>query len=211
MSGQHNYLCRYIIVGDSKVGKSCILLRFVDSRFVPIHDLTVGVEFANKNVELPSTLPDGGTKVLKLQIWDTAGQEQFRSIARSYYRGAVCALLVYDITERSSFEHLEDWLSEIRANGQKMVILLVGNKSDQAYRRKVSVEEGQEFARKHGLMFLETSAKEDTNIGKAFQETAKEVLRRVESGEVCIQSNGSGVKAGALEQVPEHPEKRKCC
>merc|ERR1712063_189343 len=149
----YKYLFKYIIVGDTAVGKSCLLLQFTDKRFQPVHDLTIGVEFGSRTI----TIDDNQ---IKLQIWDTAGQESFRSITRSYYRGAAGALLVYDITRRDTFNHVSRWLEEARSNGNpNMVVLLVGNKSDLDARRQVQRSEGEQFAEKHGLIFLETSAK----------------------------------------------------
>uniref|UniRef100_A0AAA9TIM4 RAB2A, member RAS onco family n=2 Tax=Bos TaxID=9903 RepID=A0AAA9TIM4_BOVIN len=116
------YLFKYIIIGDTGVGKSCLLLQFTDKRFQPVHDLTIGVEFGARMITI-----DG--KQIKLQIWDTAGQESFRSITRSYYRGAAGALLVYDITRRDTFNHLTTWLEDARQHSNSnMVIMLIGNK-----------------------------------------------------------------------------------
>ncbi|CAH0724399.1 unnamed protein product, partial [Brenthis ino] len=140
------YLFKYIIIGDTGVGKSCLLLQFTDKRFQPVHDLTIGVEFGARMITI-----DG--KQIKLQIWDTAGQEAFRSITRSYYRGAAGALLVYDITRRDTFNHLTTWLEDARQHSNSnMVIMLIGNKSDLESRREVKKEEGEAFAREHGLV-----------------------------------------------------------
>ena len=155
----YQYIFKYIIVGESSVGKSCLLLQFIDNRFKDSHDLTIGVDFGSKTIKL-----NDGTNV-KVQIWDTAGQESFRSITRSYYRGSICALLVYDITRRQTFDNLVRWLNDMRDNAySKMIILLVGNKSDLKFEREVSTEEGQEFADKHNLIFYETSAKTAHNV-----------------------------------------------
>uniref|UniRef100_A0A803TDH2 RAB2B, member RAS onco family n=1 Tax=Anolis carolinensis TaxID=28377 RepID=A0A803TDH2_ANOCA len=152
------YLFKYIVIGDSGVGKSCLLLQFTDKRFLSSHNLTVGVEFGSRMI----TIND---KKIKLQIWDTAGQESFRSIARSYYRGAAGALLVYDITKRDTFNHLHTWLEDARKNSSShIVIVLVGNKSDLEDQRVVQREEGEAFAREHGMVFLETSARTATNV-----------------------------------------------
>ncbi|XP_028933810.1 ras-related protein Rab-2B isoform X1 [Ornithorhynchus anatinus] len=152
------YLFKYIIIGDTGVGKSCLLLQFTDKRFQPVHDLTIGVEFGARMISI-----DG--KQIKLQIWDTAGQESFRSITRSYYRGAAGALLVYDITRRETFIHLTSWLEDARQHSSSnMVIMLIGNKSDLESRRDVKKEEGEAFAREHGLIFMETSAKTASNV-----------------------------------------------
>ena len=140
------------------MGKSCLLLQFTDKRFQPVHDLTIGVEFGARMISIDQ-------KNIKLQIWDTAGQESFRSITRSYYRGAAGALLVYDITRRETFNHLTRWLEEARQNANSnMVIMLIGNKSDLDHRRAVSTEEGDRFAKENNLVFLETSAKSAHNV-----------------------------------------------
>eukprot|EP00667_Euglena_gracilis_P019229 EG_transcript_20574 len=172
----HDYLFKYIIIGDSGVGKSCLLLQFTDKRFEPVHDLTIGVEFGARMVTL-------GDKQVKLQIWDTAGQESFRSITRSYYRGASGALLVYDVTRRETFDHLQSWLDDARQNSNtNMTIMLIGNKSDLEAKRQVATEEGQQFAEQHGLIFLETSAKTAHNVDEAFIGTANVIHEKIQKG-----------------------------
>lgn len=184
------YLFKYIIIGDTAVGKSCLLLQFTDKRFQPVHDLTIGVEFGARMVSI-----DG--KQVKLQIWDTAGQESFRSITRSYYRGAAGALLVYDITRRDTFNHLTSWLEDARQHSSSnMIIMLIGNKSDLEARREVSQEEGQAFAREHGLIFMETSAKTAANVEEAFLSTAKEIYQKIQDGVFDINNEANGIKLG---------------
>uniref|UniRef100_A0A3Q4C0C1 Uncharacterized protein n=1 Tax=Mola mola TaxID=94237 RepID=A0A3Q4C0C1_MOLML len=184
------YLFKYIIIGDT-VGKSCLLLQFTDKRFQPVHDLTI-VEFGARMITI-----DG--KQIKLQIWDTAGQESFRSITRSYYRGAAGALLVYDIT-RDTFNHLTTWLEDARQHSNSnMVIMLIGNK-DLESRREVKKEEGEAFAREHGLIFMETSAKTASNVEEAFINTAKEIYEKIQEGVFDINNEANGIKIG-----PQHP------
>lgn len=136
------------------------------------------------------------TKV-KLQIWDTAGQESFRSITRSYYRGAAGALLVYDITRRDTFQHLGRWLDEAKQHAQEnMVILLIGNKADLDHRRAVSTEEGKQFAEQNGLLFLETSAKTALNVEQAFLQTAQNIHDKISNGEIDVSNESHGIKVG---------------
>mmetsp|Transcript_8228 Transcript_8228/g.18397 ORF Transcript_8228/g.18397 Transcript_8228/m.18397 type:complete len:295 (-) Transcript_8228:89-973(-) len=168
----YQFLFKFIIIGDEAVGKTCLLLQFTDKRYRTTHQVTVGVEFGSRTVDISG-------KLIKLQCWDTAGQDRFRSIVRSYYRGAAGALLVYDITRRDSFEHVSQWLQEARQNADPdLVITLVGNKSDKLAERQVSYEEGVAFARRHGLHFLETSAVTGHMVDEAFTVTAKLVHQK---------------------------------
>lgn len=176
MSNQ--FLFKYIIIGDSGVGKSCLLLQFTDKRFEASHDLTIGVEFGARMITIDE-------KLVKLQVWDTAGQESFRSITRSYYRGAAGALLVYDVTRRETFDHLQSWLEDCSENSNmNLTILLIGNKSDLADKRAVSEEEGKQFAEKNGLMFIETSAKTAQNVEEAFLKTGRAIYDKIQKGEL---------------------------
>jgi Ras-related protein Rab-2A len=208
------YLFKYIIIGDTGVGKSCLLLQFTDKRFRTDHDLTIGVEFGARLITIQN-------KQIKLQIWDTAGQESFRSITRSYYRGASGALLVYDISRRDTFNHLARWLEEARQNANaNMVIMLIGNKCD-LDRREVSYEEGAEFARQHGLVFRETSAKTAQNVEEAFIQTGQKIYENIQNNVYDLSSESSGIKVGMPPTggnyqpgaVPRHGENRNggCC
>ena len=189
------YLFKYIIVGDSGVGKSCLLLQFTDNRFEAVHDLTIGVEFGSRMVNI-------GDKVIKLQVWDTAGQEAFRSITRSYYRGAAGALLVYDITRRETFDHLTTWLEDARQNcSSNIVMMLIGNKSDLEGRRAVTRDEGEAFARQHGLIFKETSARTAANVEEAFVSTATEIHDQILEGVFDVSNEANGVRIGP--QAPQ--------
>lgn len=166
------------------------MLQFTDKRFQPVHDLTIGVEFGARMININS-------KQIKLQIWDTAGQESFRSITRSYYRGAAGALLVYDITRRETFNHLASWLEDARQHANpNMTIMLIGNKSDLHNRRAVSTEEGEQFAKEHGLIFLETSAKTAHNVEEAFINTAKKIYEKIEQGVFDVSNESYGIKVG---------------
>eukprot|EP01098_Paradermamoeba_levis_P017059 TRINITY_DN956_c0_g2_i1.p1 TRINITY_DN956_c0_g2~~TRINITY_DN956_c0_g2_i1.p1 ORF type:complete len:223 (-),score=44.66 TRINITY_DN956_c0_g2_i1:189-857(-) len=190
MASSYAYLFKYIIIGDTGVGKSCLLLQFTDHRFQTVHDLTIGVEFGARMITL-----DG--KPIKVQIWDTAGQESFRSITRSYYRGAAGALLVYDITRRETFNHLAGWLEDARSHSNpNMTIILVGNKNDLDSRRAVSTSEGEQFAKENGLVFLETSAKTAANVEEAFLATARQIYNKIQSGVIDVSDETYGIKVG---------------
>jgi Ras-related protein Rab-2A len=146
--------------------------------------LTIGVEFGARSVFI-------NDKTIKLWIWDTAGQENFRSITRSYYRGAVAAMLVYDVTKRDSFEHLSRWIEEAHTNGNKgMAIMLIGNKVDLDEERTVTTEEGAAFAQQHGLLFIETSAKTAHNVDESFMELTKLILSNIEAGKYDLTTEG---------------------
>jgi Ras-related protein Rab-2A len=206
----YSYLFKYIIIGDTGVGKSCLLLQFADRRFRPDHDLTIGVEFGSRLVSV-----DG--KDIKLQIWDTAGQESFRSITRSYYRGASGAILVYDVTRRESFTHLTSWLSDASEFGNPdMSVMLVGNKCDLDSRRTVSTEEGIKFAKDHNLLFLEVSAKTGHNVDSTFEETARHIYGKIQQGIFDLSSDTCGVRLGASALAStaanaEKPSRSSCC
>ena len=168
---EYDYLFKLLLIGNSSVGKSSLLVRFVDDiweeNFVP----TIGVDFKLKTLEV------NGKKV-KLQIWDTAGQERFKNITASYYRGGNGVLVVYDITDRDSFTNLTSWLIEIEKNANKNVFkLLIGNKNDLESERKVTFNEGKEFADSNGMKFIETSAKTADKVYEAFELLTKEIIK----------------------------------
>ncbi|CAG9320154.1 unnamed protein product [Blepharisma stoltei] len=204
------YLFKMIIIGDTGVGKSCLLLQFTDQKFRNDHDLTIGVEFGSRTIHL-------GEKDIKLQVWDTAGSESFRSITRSYYRGAAGALLVYDITRRDSFQHLDFWLRDTRENGfSNMAIVLVGNKTDLDSKRAVSKQEAQKFARENGMSYIETSAKDGNNIDSSFVEIAKAILIKVQDGSINLNNENCGVRVGppsvpARNRIIVAKKKSGCC
>jgi len=169
----HSYAFKYIIIDDAGVGKSCLLLGFTDNRFQRFHDARIGVKFGFRTISI-------NNNPVKLQIWDTTGQERFRSITRSYYRKAACVLLVYDITRRETFDHLATWLEDARQHASSdMIIMLIGNKSDFAGNRVVSTDEGEKFEKENGLMFMEVSAKSRENIEDAFVKTAESIYKNI--------------------------------
>nr|XP_027191289.1 ras-related protein RABA6a isoform X2 [Cicer arietinum] len=159
-----------VLIGDSGVGKSNLLSRFAKDEFRLDSKPTIGVEFAYRNIKVRD-------KLIKAQIWDTAGQERFRAITSSYYRGALGAVLVYDITRRSSYESVGKWLVELREfGGEDMVVILVGNKCDLSESREVDKEEGKAFAEEEGLCFMETSALKNLNVEQVFLQMITKIL-----------------------------------
>ena len=186
-------LYKILLLGDSSVGKTCFLLRYTENTFQEIHMSTIGLDYKLKNVQL-----DDG-KMVKIQIWDTAGQDRFRSITRNYYKGAHGIILIYDVTSRKTFENVRNWLTQIKEEvTDKVTIILIGNKIDNVEGRKVTTEEGQNMAKEYGLNFFETSAKSGINIDSAFNEMVKktvEVYSKIDSqGEKL--KNKKGKKSG---------------
>ncbi|XP_027165797.1 ras-related protein RABA5c-like [Coffea eugenioides] len=167
------YLFKIVIIGDSAVGKSNLLSRYARNEFNPHSKATIGVEFQTQSLEI-----DG--KEVKAQIWDTAGQERFRAVTSAYYRGAFGALLVYDISRRTTFESIPRWLDELKTHSDTTVArMLVGNKCDLENIRDVSVEEGKSLAESEGLFFMETSALDSTNVITAFEMVIREIYNNV--------------------------------
>ncbi|GAB2295656.1 Ras- protein RABA5e [Dionaea muscipula] len=167
------YLFKIVIIGDSAVGKSNLLSRYARNEFNLHSKATIGVEFQTQGMEI-----DG--KEIKAQIWDTAGQERFRAVTSAYYRGAVGALLVYDISRRTTFDSISRWLDELKTHCDTTVAtMLVGNKSDLGNIRAISVEEGKNLAEEQAMFFMETSALESTNVKKAFEIVIHEIYNNV--------------------------------
>ncbi|KAH8857319.1 Ras-related protein isoform 1 [Schistosoma japonicum] len=172
---EYDYLFKIVLIGDSGVGKSNLLSRFTRDTFNLESKSTIGVEFATRNVNI-----DG--KVIKAQIWDTAGQERYRAITSAYYRGAVGALLVYDVCVLQSFRNLEIWLKELNDHAEKnIVVMLVGNKCDLRHLRSVGTEDARFFAQQQGLSFIETSALDSTNVEEAFCQILQNIYSIVSS------------------------------
>eukprot|EP01094_Clydonella_sp_ATCC50884_P009773 TRINITY_DN192_c0_g1_i5.p2 TRINITY_DN192_c0_g1~~TRINITY_DN192_c0_g1_i5.p2 ORF type:complete len:223 (+),score=89.78 TRINITY_DN192_c0_g1_i5:55-669(+) len=186
MNPEYDYLFKLLLIGDSGVGKSCLLLRFADDTYTESYISTIGVDFKIRTIEL-----DG--KTIKLQIWDTAGQERFRTITSSYYRGAHGIIVVYDVTDQVSFNNVKQWLQEIdRYACESVNKLLVGNKSDLSTKKVVDYNTAKELADGLSIPFLETSAKNATNVEQAFLTMAGEIKNRMVKSS---STGGSGSKA----------------
>ncbi|CAJ0576159.1 unnamed protein product, partial [Mesorhabditis spiculigera] len=193
---QYDLLFKLLLIGDSGVGKTCILYRFSDDAFNTTFISTIGIDFKIKTIELRG-------KKIKLQIWDTAGQERFHTITTSYYRGAMGIMIVYDITNARSFENITRWLRNIDEHASEDVVrMVIGNKCDMGDRRQVSKESGEELAARHGVRFLETSAKANINIDTAFYELAEAILDRApeerDPAPVTVNPVDGGGRGGGL-------------
>ena len=170
MSDLNENVYKLLLLGDSTVGKTCFLIKYTDQSFQDIHMATIGLDYRVKTMKLKNN------KEVKIQIWDTAGQDRFRSITKNYYKGSHGIILIYDITNRRTFENVQKWISQIREEtSQNVVIYLIGNKIDMKEERKVSSEEGKKLADELGLPFMETSAKEGININEVFDDIVERV------------------------------------
>jgi len=193
-AGLQSAVVKAIVVGDGCVGKSCLQLGFTQASFRHTHEVTIGVEFGARSVVI-----DG--RPVKIYIWDTAGQENFRAITRSYYRGAAACLLVFDLTNSATFASIRGWHRDVVANAPPQVVLaLVGNKSDLASSRRVSREQAEALASEIGASYFETSARTGENVAAPFEASAKEALRRLTEAEgspgcYLIASEPTGARA----------------
>ena len=193
---QKELLYKILLLGDSSVGKTCFLMRYADNTFQEIHMTTIGLDYKLKNVQL-----DDG-KIVKIQIWDTAGQDRFRSITKNYYKGAHGIILIYDVTSRKTFENVQNWITQIKEEvSDKVNIILVGNKIDDEKNRKVTTEEGQKMAASCELEFFETSAKSGINIDTTFNELVKKTV------EIYSKAEGKGEKLNSKKSSG----KKGCC
>ena len=173
---EYSYSVKFIIVGDSSVGKSNILLRFSRNIFDPGHQATLGIEFANKHVMYNNI-------DYLVQVWDTAGQENFRSVTRAYYKAAAVAMVVYDITNEESFEHIKQWIKDCKDLAPKSVqLVLIGNKSDLEDKRVIQIMRGIELAKENKMLFFETSALNGNGVEDAFNKTIEAIDEKIRSG-----------------------------
>jgi small GTP-binding protein len=192
---EYDYLFKVVLIGDSGVGKSNLLSRFTRNEFNLESKSTIGVEFATKSIQAEG-------KTIKAQIWDTAGQERYRAITSAYYRGAVGALLVYDISKHSTFENVERWLKELRDHAESnIVVMLVGNKSDLRHLRAVETDEAMAFAEQHNLAFIETSALDASGVDTAFQRILTEIYRLMSRRNIAAEGESSNVNIGAGQSI----------
>jgi Ras-related protein Rab-2A len=190
MSIQFHYLLKYIIIGNSSVGKSNLLLKFAHNKFLDEYQATIGVEFGAKNVEIDN-------KIFRVQIWDTAGQENFRSITRAYYKNSVCALIVYDINNEDTFDSVQSWIQECKLQTPKTVtMVLVGNKCD--LECKVDRNKAKEIAEENNMLYFETSAKTGKGVDELFKKSAAKIKDNIEKNYYDLTNESCGVKIGNL-------------
>ena len=211
----YDMIFKIVLIGDTSVGKTNILSKYLSDEFDPESKATVGVEFGTKNFKIENN-------IVKVQIWDTAGQERYRSITNAYYKGAKGSLLVYDITNRKSFDNLDRWISDLKTNGDSSLsIVLLGNKSDLENQRQISIQEGKDKAALFNVAFMETSALNGNNIERAFDELISDVYKNhkelfEKSAKVQISDN-KGIDLDVKEnkdnneKKDENTSKKGCC
>ncbi|PKA47304.1 Ras-related protein RGP1 [Apostasia shenzhenica] len=208
-----DYVFKVVLIGDSAVGKSQLLARFSRNEFSLDSKATIGVEFQTRTLNIDN-------KTIKAQIWDTAGQERYRAVTSAYYRGAVGAMLVYDMTKRQSFDHVTRWLEELRGHADKnIIVMLIGNKLDLGTLRAVPAEDAKEFAERENLFFMETSALEATNVETAFLTVLTEIYRIISKKALIANdeqesSGNSALLRGTKIAIPPEPSggsKSSCC
>ena len=189
---------KVLLLGDSTVGKTCFLMKYTDKSFQEVHMSTIGLDYRLKTM----TLKNG--KNIKLQIWDTAGQDRFRAITKNYYKGANGIILIYDVTSIQTYENVKNWITQIREEASKnVVIYIAGNKIDMEEERKVTTEEGQKLADEYGFPFIETSAKSGINIDETFSDLAE----KIDSVYSKLETNTGGNK---VKKVFKR-KKKGCC
>jgi Ras-related protein Rab-1A len=209
---EYDYLSKVLVVGDSGVGKTTFLVRYVEERFLKDPLTTIGVDHKFKTVYIPEY-----DKHVKLQIWDTAGQEKFRTMTRMFWSGVSAVILMFSLTNKQSFNHVESWLRDIKQQKTCKYVLLVGNKSDCPHdKRQVTQKEGQSFADENGLEYIESSAKLNENVEVAFTQLATVLIKKYE--EEGINSLVRRKTSGNIVQFPplkeddeEENKKNNCC
>lgn len=202
-----DYLLKIVLIGESGVGKTNLLSRFTKDQFIPDSKTTIGVEFATKSMKV-------GDKCVRAQIWDTAGQERYRAITSAYYRGAVGAMLLYDITQSLTFSSLNRWLTELRENADpNIVVMLVGNKSDMNDSRSVLTDDGTSFAKNQNLLFIETSARDSINVNESFIRLITEIVDKYSKTGFDNTTKTQPKKHGVSVVLPNNKENKKllCC
>jgi small GTP-binding protein len=202
VGAEPDFLVKLVLIGDSGVGKTNLISQFVRNEFNPDSRTTIGVEFATKTVQTHG-------KTVKAQIWDTAGQERYRAITSSYYKGAMGALLLYDITYSVSFKNLARWLKELRDHAGTVPVMLVGNKNDLTQHRSISEQEGIKLAESEHLLFIEASASDATNVEEAFTRLITEIIDRSLGAGIDGNSELSRPKPGVT--VVREKNKSGCC
>ncbi|XP_003967490.1 ras-related protein Rab-8B [Takifugu rubripes] len=204
MAKTYDYLFKLLLIGDSGVGKTCLLFRFSEDSFNTTFISTIGIDFKIRTIEL-----DG--KRVKLQIWDTAGQERFRTITTAYYRGAMGIMLVYDTSNEKSFENIKNWIRNIEEHASSDVEkMILGNKCDMTDRRQVSKDRGEKLAIDYGVKFMETSAKSGLNVEEAFYTMARDILHNLSSKTTDSGAGGSGKPVKITEKKSKKIKFFKC-
>ena len=183
------YSVRIIIIGDQSVGKTNIIYRFKSDEFIEEYNCSIGVDFVIKYLNVDQ-------REFKLQLWDTSGQANYRSLTRAYYKNSACAIIVYDVTDENSFKSVKDWIVECQNyTNEKIILILVGNKKDLENSRKISEKDGREFAEQNGIdCFFESSAKTGENIKEIFQHICKIINKRIDDNEIDFYDESNGIK-----------------
>lgn len=192
---------KILIIGEGGVGKSCLLLRYTDDKFTETFMPTIGVDFKTKCINI-----EGST--VKLQVWDTAGQEKFRAITKAYFRGAHGILVVFDLSNRDSFDKTQDWINSIKESDDSIDLIIIGNKCD--LQREVSIEEAQDFAAGYNVRYFETSAKDNTNVNEAFQYLSTQIYHKLYSEKPIKPSTKTSKKAIKIDKADDQKNTKKC-
>ena len=202
---KEDYKLKVVVVGDSGVGKTNLIKRFITNTFSENSKATVGVEFISKSYKI-------NNQVFKIEIWDTAGQERYKSITAAYYKGAKGALIVYDTTQKTSYENINKWMVEIKDKASKdMKLMIIGNKTDLKDSRQVETNEALQKAKDLEAPLMETSAKDGSNVREAFYDLLKEMYREIRKKIEVVESQTKGGNDGIQLETNEKPEKKGCC